>query len=70
MVENTECTFIGHFDLITRFNDILCVLDETSKAYLDPALEVMQALTETGTPFEINMGAFARGSPMQAISQA
>lgn len=61
VVENTECTFIGHFDLITRFNDTLRVLDETSKAYLDPALEVMRALTETGIPFEINMGAFARG---------
>lgn len=61
VVENTECTFIGHFDLITRFNDTLRVLDETSKAYLDPALEVMRALTENGIPFEINMGAFARG---------
>ena len=61
VVANTNCDFIGHFDLITRFNDQLHTLDETSEAYLGPAMECMEYLVSTGTPFEINCGAINRG---------
>ncbi len=54
------CTFVGHFDLVTRFNDELRVIDETSRAYLDPALEAMEYLVGEGVPFEINCGALNR----------
>ncbi|MBQ6394844.1 MAG: histidinol-phosphatase [Atopobiaceae bacterium] len=60
-VENTKCDFIGHFDLVTRFNDQLHFLDELDPRYLDPALECMEYLASTGTPFEINCGAINRG---------
>ena len=54
-------TFIGHFDLITRFNDLSRAdgghfLDETSERYLLPARRAMEALVPYGLPFEINRG--------------
>ncbi len=56
-----HCTFIGHFDLITRFNDDLHFVDETDPRYLNPALEAMEHLAKQGVPFEINCGAVNRG---------
>ena len=61
VVERTQCTFVGHFDLVTRFNDEVPAFDETSPAYLGPALEVMEHLVRQGVPFEINCGALNRG---------
>ena len=59
-------TFIGHFDLITRFNDLSRAdgghfLDEMSERYLLPARRAMEALVPYGLPFEINCGAVNRG---------
>ena len=59
-------TFIGHFDLITRFNDLSRAdgghfLDETNERYLLPARRAMEALVPYGLPFEINCGAVNRG---------
>lgn len=59
-------SFIGHFDLITRFNDLSRAdgghfLDETSERYLLPARRAMEALVPYGLPFEINCGAVNRG---------
>ena len=59
--KHTHCNFIGHFDLVTRFNDELHVLDEESPAYYKPALDTMEYLVSLGLPFEINCGAFNRG---------
>lgn len=58
--DKLHCTFVGHFDLVTRFNDSLHFVDETSKAYLDPALQAMEYLAGEGVPFEINCGAVNR----------
>ncbi|MDO4265142.1 MAG: histidinol-phosphatase [Eubacteriales bacterium] len=59
--ERTGCTFIGHFDLVTRFNDEHPRFDEQDPRYLRPALEVMEYLAGKGIPFEINTGALNRG---------
>ena len=59
--EKTGCTFVGHFDLVTRFNDQMHFLDEADPRYLTPALETMEYLVLLGLPFEINCGAFNRG---------
>ena len=59
--DRLRCTFIGHFDLITRFNDDLHYLDETDPRYYVPALEAMEYLVSKGVPFEINCGAVNRG---------
>ncbi len=54
-------TFIGHFDLVTRFNDDAHFLDESDPRYTVPALEAMEYLVKQGLPFEINCGAVNRG---------
>ena len=61
VLERTNCTFVGHFDLITRFNDELRTFDEEDPRYVGPALEVMEHLVSQGLPFEINCGAHNRG---------
>lgn len=58
--DRTQCTFVGHFDLVTRFNDQLYAFDEEDPRYLTPALEAMEHLVSQGVPFEINCGAFNR----------
>lgn len=52
--DRTHCTFVGHFDLVTRFNSELHVFDEESKKFLYPAFEAMSNLVGKGIPFEIN----------------
>lgn len=66
--------FIGHFDLVTRFNDLPAeqgghFLDETSEAYLKPAFAAMEAIACSpegrDLPFEVNLGALNRGRKAQ-----
>ncbi len=59
--DRLHCTFIGHFDLIVRFNDQMHFLDESDPRYTGPALEAMEYLVGEGVPFEINCGAVNRG---------
>jgi len=59
--ERTRCTFIGHFDLVTRFNDEMHFLDEEDPRYRKAALEAMEHLARLRIPFEINCGAVNRG---------
>lgn len=59
--DRTKCTFVGHFDLVTRFNDQLHFLDESDPRYWRPALDAMEYLVSQGVPFEINCGAVNRG---------
>jgi len=55
-------TFIGHFDLVTRFNDAMHFLDESDPRYIGPAMETLEYLArEKNVPFEINCGAVNRG---------
>ena len=61
VVARTKCTFIGHFDLVTRFNEEAPRFDEEDPRYLGPAKEAMRALAEYRLPFEINTGALNRG---------
>ena len=59
--DRTKCDFIGHFDLLTKFNEGYKHFDETRDAYLEPAIMAMRKLSGTGLPFEINTGAMSRG---------
>ena len=63
--DKTRCTWIGHFDLLTKFNENrdggFRYFDETKDAYLEPALTAMRKLSGQGRPFEINTGAMFRG---------
>lgn len=57
----TGCQWIGHFDLVTKFNEQVHTIDEDSTRYLRRALEVMEYLVKQGVAFEVNTGAIARG---------
>lgn len=57
----TKCDFVGHFDLITKFNQDYKHFDESDDRYLDSAYKAMKKLNSFDLPFEINTGAISRG---------
>ena len=57
----TGCDVVGHFDLVTKFNEGGCRFDEADPRYLGPALEAAEHLCRQGCLFEINTGAITRG---------
>ena len=71
----TNCDIIGHFDLVTKFNEDGRFFDESDRRYLGPALEAVEYLCAQDGVFEINTGAMSRGYrvtpyPSRAILQA
>ena len=61
VVERTGCDIIGHFDLVSKFNEKYPSFDETDPRYAAAWQSAADALLETGRPFEINTGAVSRG---------
>ena len=61
VVGKTNADFIGHFDLVTKFNEENRFFDPEDRRYRDASLSALEALLETGKPFEINTGAIYRG---------
>ena len=59
--ERTGCSWVGHFDLLTKFNEGFRHFDETKDTYREPALAALRRLNDCGLPFEINTGAMSRG---------
>ena len=59
--EREDVTIIGHFDLITKYNEGGCLFDETHPRYLAAAKKSIDRLLAAGKPFELNTGAIARG---------
>ncbi len=57
----THCDFIGHFDLVTKFNEDGSLFDQEDPRYLQPALAAIEALCQQDAVFEINTGAMSRG---------
>ncbi len=61
--ERTDCTIIGHFDLVAKFNEKEHFFDENDRRYREPALEAIDALcARPDAVFEINTGALVRGA--------
>ena len=61
VVRKTNCDIIGHFDLITKFNEIHNCFDNDSERYIVAAKKCIDKLIPYGKPFEINTGAISRG---------
>ena len=61
IAENSEIDIVGHFDLITKFNNQIKLYDPGSPVYLQAAFEAMELLVKAGKIFEINTGAISRG---------
>ena len=59
--ERTGCRIVGHFDLITKFNEGDCLFDTAHPRYRAAALRALDRLAEAPVLFEINTGAIARG---------
>lgn len=57
----TGCGVVGHFDLITKFNEGGALFDETHPRYVAAWHAAADALLPAGALFEINTGAIARG---------
>ncbi|MDO4530629.1 MAG: histidinol-phosphatase [Bacillota bacterium] len=66
VVEKTNATFIGHFDLVTKFNEGNRFFDPMHPRYRKAALDALDALAKTGRPMEINTGGMYRGFRTEA----
>ncbi|MDO4487739.1 MAG: histidinol-phosphatase HisJ family protein [Eubacteriales bacterium] len=62
VVERTHCQIIGHFDLITKYNQGKKLYDDDAPEYKEAALSCMEKLLKEDVLFEINTGAMARGN--------
>ena len=56
-----EADIVGHFDLLTKFNEPEPLYDTASPAYRRAALDAMEALVQADKIFELNTGAVGRG---------
>lgn len=61
VAERTHCQIVGHFDLVTKFNEGNALFSEEDPRYRGAALSALDALCGQGLIFEINTGAVARG---------
>lgn len=61
VVNKTNADIIGHFDLISKFNDGNKYFDENHPRYIKATEKALDKLLRTGKTFEINTGAMSRG---------
>lgn len=59
--ERTGADIVGHFDLITKFNEGDILFDTTNERYRAAWRSAIDRLIDEGMVFEINTGAIARG---------
>ena len=52
---------VGHFDLITKFDEKHGFFDETAPRYRNAAMDALEALVRADKLFEVNTGAISRG---------
>ncbi len=61
VIEKTGADIIGHFDLISKFNEKQKLFNETDERYIKAFKYAADKLLKTGKLFEINTGAISRG---------
>lgn len=61
IAERTSCQIVGHFDLITKFNEGDKLFDTSHPRYVSAAMEALEQLRARDVIFEINTGAMSRG---------
>ena len=61
VADEPRAQIVGHFDLLTKFDEKERFFDETSPRYRAAALDAMDALVSAGKIFEVNTGAIGRG---------
>ncbi len=61
LCQKTKCDIIGHFDLITKFNEGDCLFDTKHPRYVAAYEAALEKLFAQDVTFEVNYGAIARG---------
>ena len=61
VAQNPEADIVGHFDLLTKFDETHHFFDENSLRYRRAACAAMEGLVKAGKIFEVNTGAISRG---------
>ena len=61
VVNKTACDIIGHFDLVTKFQEKEPLFDTDHPRYVAAWKKAADELLKAGVPFEINTGAITRG---------
>lgn len=61
VVNKTKADIIGHFDLVTKFNENERLFSEGDERYLSAVKKALDKLISLNKPFEINTGAMQRG---------
>ena len=61
MADDPEIDIVGHFDLLTKFDEQGRLYDDSSPRYLEAAHDAMRLLAAADKIFEINSGAMSRG---------
>lgn len=56
-----HAAIVGHFDLLTKFDELHHFFDENSLRYEAAAAKAMEKLVKAGKIFEVNTGAISRG---------
>ncbi len=59
--DKTHCHIIGHFDLVTKFNEGERLFETGHPRYRDAAMAALEHLATKPVIFEINTGAISRG---------
>ena len=59
--KDTQCDIVGHFDLLTKFNERIEIFDTSDPRYIKAGLEALDALLARDVIFEVNTGAISRG---------
>ena len=59
--EKTNADIIGHFDLVTKFNEKRKLFSEDEKWYRDMVLSALDAALDSCDIIEVNTGAISRG---------
>lgn len=61
-IVSTPVTYVGHFDLIMKFNEKTPIFDESDPVYRESALEAVRKILaeKPGMLFEVNTGAMYR----------
>lgn len=59
--QKLDFDILGHFDILTKTNELANFIDTTSKEYLTYGYEAIHNLKEKIPLFEVNTGAIARG---------
>lgn len=61
LADIAQASIVGHFDLLTKFDEQRRLYDSGSRRYKDAAFAAMERLNAAGKIFEINTGAISRG---------